>query len=387
MISTAQLDRENQLKKGRGIAGRFVPVLQSIQAFSTVVETFVSSHPNIAALPFHVSNEVMSEIQLAKALVGHQEQKLRAMERAAAFKQRLMLQKLIPMVEKELDIQNRPNCLAFAHTTVRDFMVRANLPVQLAGFRVDLEEADHFVGEMCITYLHFDDFKTTTAQRPQPLRVNPMAVADTVLDQRSTTIIPVTLLMNLDRREDKTIEDRDLTRALASYSRADTGRSLQQSHPFLGYARRNWLLHTTKFSEKKSINWKLRNLPTQSEHRRDELLILSASQNDTKANVIFLDVGECSMRGINKALQAALGGGHLQVVERLLTAGADVNAAAEWDIRTALQAASEAGHLRLVERLLAAATDNGETALWAASRGGHLQVAEEPRVGSSEVGL
>ncbi|KFA80920.1 hypothetical protein S40288_09748 [Stachybotrys chartarum IBT 40288] len=332
MISTAQLDRENQLKKGR-------------------------------------ANEVMSEIQLAKALVGHQEQKLRATERAAAFKQRLMLQKLIPMVEKELDTQNKPNCLAFAHTTVRDFMVRANLPVQLAGFRVDLEEADHFVGEMCITYLHFDDFKTTTAQRPQPLRVNPMAVADTVLDQRSTTIIPVTLLVNLDRREDKTIEDRDLARALASYSRADTGRSLQQSHPFLGYARRNWLLHTTKFSEK--------NRSTGS----------CASQNDTKANVIFLDVGECSMRGINKALQAASGGGHLQVVERLLTAGADVNAAAEWDIRTALQAASEAGHLRLVERLLAAATDNGETALWAASRGGHLQVAEEPRVGSSEVGL
>ncbi|KFA56451.1 hypothetical protein S40293_09873 [Stachybotrys chartarum IBT 40293] len=359
MISTAQLDRENQLKKGR-------------------------------------ANEVMSEIQLAKALVGHQEQKLRAMERAAAFKQRLMLQKLIPMVEKELDIQNRPNCLAFAHTTVRDFMVRANLPVQLAGFRVDLEEADHFVGEMCITYLHFDDFKTTTAQRPQPLRVNPMAVADTVLDQRSTTIIPVTLLMNLDRREDKTIEDRDLTRALASYSRADTGRSLQQSHPFLGYARRNWLLHTTKFSEKKSINWKLRydavafgsdlvQMPWEESRDGDEAML--ASQNDTKANVIFLDVGECSMRGINKALQAALGGGHLQVVERLLTAGADVNAAAEWDIRTALQAASEAGHLRLVERLLAAATDNGETALWAASRGGHLQVAEEPRVGSSEVGL
>lgn len=50
MIFTAQLDRENQLKKGRGIAGRLYSVLQSVQAFSTVVETFVSSHPDIAAL-------------------------------------------------------------------------------------------------------------------------------------------------------------------------------------------------------------------------------------------------------------------------------------------------------------------------------------------------
>ena len=50
MIFTAQLDCENQLRKGRGIANRLYNVLQSVQAFSSVVETFVSSHPDIAAL-------------------------------------------------------------------------------------------------------------------------------------------------------------------------------------------------------------------------------------------------------------------------------------------------------------------------------------------------
>ncbi|KEY68152.1 hypothetical protein S7711_08340 [Stachybotrys chartarum IBT 7711] len=50
IIFTAQLDRENQLRKGRGIASRFISVLQSIQAFSTVVDTFVSANPRIAAL-------------------------------------------------------------------------------------------------------------------------------------------------------------------------------------------------------------------------------------------------------------------------------------------------------------------------------------------------
>lgn len=47
---TAQLDRENQLKKGRGIASRLFTVLQSVQAFAAVVDTFVSSNPEIAAL-------------------------------------------------------------------------------------------------------------------------------------------------------------------------------------------------------------------------------------------------------------------------------------------------------------------------------------------------
>ncbi|EEY23650.1 predicted protein [Verticillium alfalfae VaMs.102] len=47
---TAQLDMANQLRKGRGVASRLHPVLESVQAFSTVVGTFVSSHPEIAAL-------------------------------------------------------------------------------------------------------------------------------------------------------------------------------------------------------------------------------------------------------------------------------------------------------------------------------------------------
>ncbi len=50
MIFTAQLDRENQLKKGRGVASRLYTVLQSVQSFAAVVDTFVSSHPEIAAL-------------------------------------------------------------------------------------------------------------------------------------------------------------------------------------------------------------------------------------------------------------------------------------------------------------------------------------------------
>ncbi|KAI2763075.1 hypothetical protein DTO006G1_2214 [Penicillium roqueforti] len=85
------------------------------------------------------------------------------------------------------------------------------------------------------------------------------------------------------------------------------------------------------------------------------------------------------------ALQAAAQGGHLKVVERLLAATANVNApAAEGNGRTALQAAAEGGHLQVVERLLAAKADinappgeiNGRTALQAAAEGGHLQVVE-----------
>jgi len=47
---THQLDHENAKRKSRCVAARISPLLESIQQFSGVVETFVSSHPQVAAL-------------------------------------------------------------------------------------------------------------------------------------------------------------------------------------------------------------------------------------------------------------------------------------------------------------------------------------------------
>jgi ankyrin repeat protein len=85
------------------------------------------------------------------------------------------------------------------------------------------------------------------------------------------------------------------------------------------------------------------------------------------------------------AIQAAAEGGYLKIVERLLAANANVNAAATEYGRTALQAAARVGHLEVVERLLtanaavnAAGGDGlgGRTAIQAAAEGGHLEVVE-----------
>ncbi|KAF8249029.1 ankyrin [Wilcoxina mikolae CBS 423.85] len=84
-------------------------------------------------------------------------------------------------------------------------------------------------------------------------------------------------------------------------------------------------------------------------------------------------------------LQVAAMGGHQDVVEKLLKAGADVNALpAEYKGRTALQAAAEGGHQVVVEQLLKAGADvnapsaeYGETALQAAAGGGHQAVVEQ----------
>ncbi|KFA69802.1 hypothetical protein S40285_02442, partial [Stachybotrys chlorohalonatus IBT 40285] len=365
------------------------------------------------------------------------------------------MNRIVLWCENLVQVTEEARLVQFAHSTIRNFMVGATLPMQLMGFHVDLKEADHFAGEICVTYLHFTDFKTTIAQRPQPCRVDPMAMAGTVLSQKSTRAGLATRLSNATLAHIKAREGTDLSRALASYSRADADRSLvlQQSHPFLKYATVHWISHTARFQYRKSATWSLwyqivteghglARMPWQDsryqpndailiwghqahhyalllysssisilpESKKDELMVLSASQGDNEAIITFLEAGVCSANGMARAPRAASGGGHLQIVEQLLTAGADVNVTTGYNRQTALQAASRGGHLQIVERLLTAGADvntttgfyrlselqeaskyehlqavekllttgadGGQTAFHAASRGGHLQVVD-----------
>jgi hypothetical protein len=50
LIFTAKLDASNTTRRGKSIGARAFSMLQSVQQFSTIVDTFISSHPDIAAL-------------------------------------------------------------------------------------------------------------------------------------------------------------------------------------------------------------------------------------------------------------------------------------------------------------------------------------------------
>lgn len=50
LVFTAKLDASNSARRGRSIGTRAYSMLQSVQQFSEIVGTFVSSHPDVAAL-------------------------------------------------------------------------------------------------------------------------------------------------------------------------------------------------------------------------------------------------------------------------------------------------------------------------------------------------
>lgn len=47
---TVDIDRENHNRRSRCVGARLITFLESVQQFTTIVDTFVSSNPNIAAL-------------------------------------------------------------------------------------------------------------------------------------------------------------------------------------------------------------------------------------------------------------------------------------------------------------------------------------------------
>ncbi|PNP58755.1 hypothetical protein FNYG_15033 [Fusarium nygamai] len=288
--------------------------------------------------------------------------------------------------------EEQPQSLQFAHSTIHDFITRGDLPIQLSDFHVDLEMADHFAGEICVTYLHLNDFKTTVARQQQPLRLSPVTMAGTALGRGSKVTKLTTRFADVFGYT-KAKANPDRTGALVSYDRADGLDRLQQNHPFLKYAAKHWVSHTANFRKGRSSTWSLwyyvitnghalAHLPWQQpiSHRNEEVVLIlshkthhyallryansvpglpelkrielmrtSASEGDDEAVAIFLDA-ECSMLCAGRALQAASEGGHIQIVDRLLEAGANVNADAAADDggRTALQAASAGGHIQVI---------------------------------------
>lgn len=161
----------------------------------------------------------------------------------------------------------------FAHHSVQEFLTTEQSchdpHPELDTFHFKLQDADHFIGEICVSYLNFDDLKTSLARPPQAQRphhskrslprVLPSDIAWNTLGNVWSSKVPMHALRRFMSGSEVQHSMLDVVGNLANFNEdltPPTGTS-QPEHPFLEYASMHWLHHTKEFQKGVSKTWNL----------------------------------------------------------------------------------------------------------------------------------
>lgn len=329
----------------------------------------------------------------------------------------------------------------FTHPTVKEALTGDRESSQVGYFNITLLQADKEVGELCVTYLGFNDFKTQLIKAEKPRHLPARTVIESSMPANINKRLAKALLKFSRIGSRSQIDSPDVLRPLAEAhldENYDSATRIAVRHPFLAYASRHWLAHSCNFLKNDRI-WSLwysmvtkdgslaikpwtcydwtHNKRTISSHivrmnhvalfrvvfhiddtadRKEIAWILESAAHAGHLFLVraILELGFNRDTTLNRGLQAAAEQGHLEVVRSLLTAKANVNAGIAGNPgRTALQAAAEGGHHSVVEILLAAKADinanaayySGRTALQAAAEGGYLDIVETLLAANADV--
>ena len=154
----------------------------------------------------------------------------------------------------------------FTHQTVKMFLLDDFSDQTNRDFHFKHQEADHYVGEIGVTYLNFNDFKNKLIRQPKPLLLpTPTTIlgASLFAGPNSSSKSAWEKMARLRKYRSKHNLDSTYTftgSALHNDSEAIT--ELQMEHPFVSYAANYWLNHCANFKKTK----------TQTLHRWEKIL-------------------------------------------------------------------------------------------------------------------
>ncbi|EXJ93679.1 hypothetical protein A1O1_02071 [Capronia coronata CBS 617.96] len=148
---------------------------------------------------------------------------------------------LLIVEEEELTVQ-------FAHHSVKQFLLSELPDHEIGQYHVDAGEADLRLGEICVTYLNFEEFgvqlvkRQSTSPSSEPIHV-PSAVLSAALPQATVSRLAIKLLKRRDARG----YDWKSQAESFSLSAEEKPAAVPAENAFLPYAQDNWLLHTKEF--------------------------------------------------------------------------------------------------------------------------------------------
>lgn len=158
------------------------------------------------------------------------------------------------MCDEEYDI------VQFPHATVKEFLLDVAVDSSNKTFHVDHDEANLEIGELCVTYLNFNDFKKDLIRKPQnSTRISPEDIAHAALqnaprqpDQKALS----KLFLTFHKRSKKSLGF-DMNRLHLTGSEEPSTNLKDDSYAFLNYASHFWIFHTVSFSPDRPDMWRL----------------------------------------------------------------------------------------------------------------------------------
>lgn len=257
----------------------------------------------------------------------------------------------------------------FTHQTVKMFLLDTFRDQAFANFHFRQSEIDHYAGEICVTYLNFNDFKTKLIKQPKVLPLlTPEAILKASLTQGlNSKAMPIweKVARFRERRRGYNPDSRPIFNVEALRKILGVAMELKRHHPFLLYASKYWLYHSATFEKTKTRTWPiwerlllLEDGPAEIPWRYDEWLqrtrtisqwicnrehvallstIESSETRFAEADIqhmlkfsiqgqslplfdFILRESLISTRVLHESLMIAAGGGHLEACEKLLAA-------------------------------------------------------------------
>ncbi|KAI1328541.1 hypothetical protein F5Y16DRAFT_150403 [Xylariaceae sp. FL0255] len=157
---------------------------------------------------------------------------------------------IVQVCENLIYVDEEDHSVSFAHHTIKQFLLQKPVGSNSDGLFINLGEADVYLGEICVTYLDFNDFKTTLSRRQQDLKL-PYDIG-----LRS---LPPTLKKTVERGQKliskaRNTEPVKVNRLITSNATATTEDS-HSAHPFLRYAEIHWITHSKQFQPEETKIW------------------------------------------------------------------------------------------------------------------------------------
>ncbi|MCJ1346754.1 hypothetical protein MMC31_004972 [Peltigera leucophlebia] len=157
-------------------------------------------------------------------------------------------------------LDEQDGTVQFTHQTVKIFLLESFRDQANADFHFEQQEINHYAGEICVTYLNFNDFKRKLIRQPKRLSLpTPEAILGATLSvepsSTSTSVWKKVARLREYRRGYNPNPTYFFTGAALQDDKAV--RELQTEHPFVFYAAKFWLHHSANFERARTQTWRL----------------------------------------------------------------------------------------------------------------------------------